>query len=71
MSPINAYGRTRIAEMSSFVGLHSSSEPNDGRQKIGFHVESVSAVHQDLKAKGLKLKPLKNSDRRWRKNVCA
>ena len=42
--------------------LHSSSKPNDGRQKIVFHVESVSAVHQNLKAKGLRLKPLKNED---------
>ena len=24
--------------------LHSSSKPNDGRQKIVFHVESVSAI---------------------------
>ncbi len=42
--------------------LHSSNKPNDGRQKIVFHVESVSAIHQDLKAKGLRLKPLKNED---------
>lgn len=42
--------------------LHSASKPNGGRQKIGFHVESVSAVHQNLKAKGLRLKPLKNED---------
>jgi catechol 2,3-dioxygenase-like lactoylglutathione lyase family enzyme len=42
--------------------LHSASKPNGGRQKIGFHVESVSAAHQNLKAKGLRLKPLKNED---------
>lgn len=42
--------------------LHSASKPNGGRQKIGFHVESVSAIHQELKAKGLRLRPLKNED---------
>jgi predicted enzyme related to lactoylglutathione lyase len=42
--------------------LHSASKPNEGRQKIVFHVESVSAVHQNLKAKGLRLRPLKNED---------
>ena len=42
--------------------LHSSSKSNDGKQKIVFHVESVSAIHQDLRAKGLRLKPLKNED---------
>lgn len=42
--------------------LHSASKPNDGRQKIGFHVESVSAIHQNLKAKGLRLRPLKNEN---------
>lgn len=40
--------------------LHSASKPNGGRQKVGFHVESVKAVHDVLKAKGLRLKPLKN-----------
>lgn len=42
--------------------LHSASKPNGGRQKVGFHVESVSAVHRELKAKGLRLRPLKNED---------
>lgn len=42
--------------------LHSASKPNGGRQKIGFHVKSVSTVHQNLKAKGLRLRPLKNED---------
>ncbi len=44
--------------------LHSASKPNEGRQKVGFHVESVSAVHAALKAKGLRLRPLKNEDGR-------
>ena len=42
--------------------LHSASKPNEGRQKVVFHVESVYAVHQDLKAKGLRLRPLENED---------
>ena len=42
--------------------LHSASKPNAGRQKLVFPVESVRAVHQDLKAKGLRLRPLKNED---------
>lgn len=42
--------------------LHSASKPNGGRQKVGFHVASVSAVHAALKAKGLRLRPLKNED---------
>ncbi len=42
--------------------LHSGSKPNGGRQKIGFHVESVSAVHQRLKAKGLRLRTLENEN---------
>ena len=42
--------------------LHSASKPNEGRQKVVFHVESVSAVHQDLKAKGLRLRPLENEE---------
>ena len=42
--------------------LHSASKPNGGRQKIGFPVESVKAVHDALKAKGLRLRPLKNED---------
>lgn len=44
--------------------LHSASKPNEGRQKIGFHVESVSAVHQSLKRKGLRLRKLENEDGR-------
>ncbi len=40
--------------------LHSASKPNGGRQKVVFHVESVKAVHDALKAKGLRLGPLKN-----------
>ncbi len=40
--------------------LHSASKPNGGRQKVVFHVESVKAVHDALKAKGLRLRPLKN-----------
>ena len=43
--------------------LHSASKSNGGRQKVGFHVESVKAVHDVLKAKGLRLKPLKNDGR--------
>ena len=42
--------------------LHSASKPNEGRQKIVFHVESVSDVHQGLKEKGLRLRPLDNDD---------
>jgi len=42
--------------------LHSASKPNEGRQKIGFHVESVNAVHQELKAKGLRLRKLENEN---------
>ena len=42
--------------------LHSASKPNGGRQKVVFHVESVKAVHQTLKANGMRLKPLKNED---------
>ncbi len=42
--------------------LHSASKPNGGRQKVVFHVESVKAVHDALKAKGLRLRPLKNSE---------
>ncbi len=42
--------------------LHSASKPNEGRQKIVFHVESVNAVHQELKAKGLRLRKLQNED---------
>ena len=42
--------------------LHSASKPNGGRQKVGFHVESVKAVHDALKTKGLRLRPLKKSE---------
>ena len=40
--------------------LHSASKPNGGRQKVVFHVESVKAVHDALKAKGLRLRSLKD-----------
>ena len=40
--------------------LHSASKPNGGRQKVVFHVESVKAVHDALKTKGLRLRPLKD-----------
>ena len=40
--------------------LHSASKPNGGRQKVVFHVESVKTVHDALKAKGLRLRPLKD-----------
>ncbi len=42
--------------------LHSASKPNEGRQKLVFHVESVSAVHQHLKSKGKRLRKLENED---------
>ena len=44
--------------------LHSASKPNEGRQKLVFHVESVSAVHQQLKSKGKRLRKLENEDGR-------
>jgi predicted enzyme related to lactoylglutathione lyase len=44
--------------------LHSASKPNEGRQKLVFHVESVSAVHQELKKKGKRLRKLENEDGR-------
>ena len=40
--------------------LHSASKPNEGRQKLMLHVKSVSAMHQHLKSKGLRLRPLEN-----------
>lgn len=40
--------------------LHSASKPNEGRQKLMLQVESVSAMHQHLKSKGLRLRPLEN-----------
>ena len=40
--------------------LHSASKPNSEKQKDVFHVENVKAVHDALKAKGLRLRPLKN-----------
>ena len=43
--------------------LHSASKPNEGRQKLMFHVESVSAVHQHIKSKGKRLRKLENE--RW------
>ena len=42
--------------------LHSASKPNEGRQKLMFHVESVSAVHQHIKSKGKRLRKLENND---------
>lgn len=42
--------------------FHSASKPNGGRQKVVFHVESVKAVHDALKAKGLRLRSLKNEN---------
>jgi catechol 2,3-dioxygenase-like lactoylglutathione lyase family enzyme len=42
--------------------LHSASKPNEGRQKIVFHVECVRTVHQELKTKGLRLRKLENDD---------
>ena len=44
--------------------LHSASKPNEGRQKLMFHVESVSAVHQHIKSKGKRLRKLENNDGR-------
>ncbi|MCY4569265.1 MAG: VOC family protein [Candidatus Poribacteria bacterium] len=44
--------------------LHSASKPNEGRQKLVFHVKSVSAVHQHLKSKGKRLRKLENEDGR-------
>lgn len=40
--------------------LHSASKPNEGRQKLMLQVESVNAMHQRLKSKGLRLRPLEN-----------
>ena len=42
--------------------LHSASKPNAGRQKLVFHVESVSAIHQHIKSKGKRLRKLENED---------
>ena len=42
--------------------LHSASKPNEGRQKLDFQVESVSAVHQRLRSKGKRLRKLENND---------
>ena len=42
--------------------LHSASKPNEGRQKLMFHVESVSALHQRLRSKGKRLRKLENND---------
>ena len=38
--------------------LHRASKPNGGRQKFVFHVDSVRIVHEDLKSKGLRFRPL-------------
>ncbi len=56
--PANRFYRFDTGECK--LCLHSASKPNEGRQKLILHVESVSAVHQDLKAKGLRLRPLEN-----------
>ena len=40
--------------------LHSASKPNGGRQKVVLYVESVKAVHDALKVKGLPLGPVDN-----------
>ena len=42
--------------------LHSASKPNEGRQKLVFQVESVSAIHQRIKSKGKRLRKLENND---------
>ena len=39
--------------------IHSGTKPNGGRQKIVFHVESVRQIHETLRNKKLKLRPLK------------
>ena len=40
--------------------LHIASKTNEWRQKLMLHVESVSAMYQHLKSKGLRLRPLEN-----------
>ncbi len=42
--------------------LHSASKPNGGRQKLMFHVKSVSAIHQHIRSKGKRLRKLENND---------
>lgn len=37
------------------LSLHSASKPNEGRQKIVFHVPSVAAVHKKLRGKKLRV----------------
>jgi catechol 2,3-dioxygenase-like lactoylglutathione lyase family enzyme len=50
----------RFSTGSCKLCLHSASKPNGGRQKVVFHVPSVRSVHESLKSKGLRLRPLKN-----------
>lgn len=47
---------------SAKLCLHSASKPNEGRQKLMLEVESVNAMHQHLKSKGLRLRPLENDN---------
>lgn len=42
--------------------IHSAASPSGGRQKIRFHVDSVRAVHEALKSRGLRLRRLENED---------
>ena len=44
--------------------LHSASKPNEGRQKLVFQVESVSAIHQRIKSRGKRLRKLENEEGR-------
>ena len=61
-SPEYVWRQTLSTACSEGIAPHSASKPNEGRQKLVFHVESVSAVHQNLKSKGLRLRLLKNED---------
>ena len=60
MQPFPAHHFFRFNTGQCKLCLHSASKPNGGRQKVVFHVESVTAVHDPLKTKGLRLRPLKN-----------
>lgn len=59
--PVDSFFRFNTGQCK--LCLHGSGKPNGGRQKIVFHVKSVKAVHDVLKVKGLRLKPLKNEAR--------
>ena len=48
--------------LGSQLCLHRATKPNGGRQKVVFHVDSVKVIHDELKSKGLRLRPLKNED---------